>query len=254
MERAERLAGRSILLTRPEGRAAGLAERLRALGARVETRPTIALEPPADPAAVRRALAALDGYAWIVFTSVNGVRFFAEALGGRVPVGALAAIGPATARALEQAGLAPAVVAPDSRAEGLAAALDGRVRAGEGVLLVQPEVARPVVQRALAAAGARVEAVAFYRNTPHPDVAAVARDVVGRGFNAIVLTSPSTLERLLELRDPPPRAMRQALEKTRLVAIGAVTAEAIEQAGLPVAATAADPTDEGITSCILSLF
>ena len=75
-----------------------------------------------------------------------------------------------------------------------------------------------------------------------------------RGDLEIVLTSPSTLERLLELRDPPPRAMRRALEKTRLVAIGAVTAEAIEQAGLPVAATAADPTDEGITSCILSLF
>jgi len=72
------LADRVILLTRPAGDGRALAERLSRLGARVDCRPTIRLEPAGDPTGAREAVKELDSFEWVVFTSVNGVRFFLE--------------------------------------------------------------------------------------------------------------------------------------------------------------------------------
>ena len=85
-------------------------------GARVLIVPTIAIEPPVSWEPLDGALATLDDYQWAVFTSVNGVEMTrrrlaetgrgAEALRGR----RLAAIGPATAKALHAMGLEAEVV------------------------------------------------------------------------------------------------------------------------------------------------
>ena len=74
-----RLTGKRVLVTRPAARARGLVVRLEALGARVDTRPTLSIEPPADAAAARRAAAESARYDWVVLTSVNGARFFHDA-------------------------------------------------------------------------------------------------------------------------------------------------------------------------------
>ena len=74
------LAGRSVWLTRPAERVRALAASLERLGASVTARPTIAFEPPEDPAPARRAVERLREFAWIVFTSANGVRFFRQQL------------------------------------------------------------------------------------------------------------------------------------------------------------------------------
>ena len=71
MSAAGHLAGRVVLVTRPEDRAQSLRSELEALGARVETRPTIALTLPDDLEAPRRALIRLSEYDWVLFTSVN---------------------------------------------------------------------------------------------------------------------------------------------------------------------------------------
>ena len=133
-----------MLLTRPGGSSTALIGRLEALGAQVAARPTIALVPPSDPRPARHAVKRLRDYEWLVFSSPSAVRFFREcAKAARVEPASIevqvAAIGPATARALAGCGLAVNVTAEDSRSEGLAAALRGRVRNGQHVLLVRPE-------------------------------------------------------------------------------------------------------------------
>ena len=70
------LEGRSILVTRPAERAQELVRRLEALGARVEARPTIALEPPRNHEPVRAAIRRLGRYDWLLFTSPSGVEYF----------------------------------------------------------------------------------------------------------------------------------------------------------------------------------
>jgi uroporphyrinogen III methyltransferase/synthase len=236
-----------------------LTGRLRDLGADVETRPTISLEPPSDPAPARRAVSELDSYDWILFTSANGVKFF-QALVAELHTevsridAAIGAIGPATARELERSGHRPAIVAEDARSEGLARALAGEIARGERVLVVRPEVARPILLDALSEIGARVDPVAFYRNVPAPDVHGLAAEVCADRFDVVIVTSPSTLHHLLGAERGSADDLRAALGRTHLVAIGPVTARAIEQAGLTPASVAAQPTDEAISQAVRSLF
>ncbi|MER3449916.1 MAG: HemD protein, partial [Chloroflexota bacterium] len=70
------LAGKAVVVTRGREQAGELARRLEALGATVYMFPTIRFEPPEDTSPLDRAVAELDRFDWVVFTSPNGVRFF----------------------------------------------------------------------------------------------------------------------------------------------------------------------------------
>jgi uroporphyrinogen-III synthase len=122
------------------------------------------------------------------------------------------------------------------------------------VLVVRPEVARPTLTDALRVCGARVETVVFYRNVPASGLEAVAREVCAGRFDVVVFTSPSTLDRLLDAGSAATLQLKAALGRARLVAIGPVTAEAIEQAGLVPAAVAPEPTDEAVVGVLCALF
>jgi uroporphyrinogen III methyltransferase/synthase len=247
------LAGRRILLTRPSDRGAGLARRLERLGAIVERRPTIALVPPSDRQPARVAVEGLDAYQWILFTSPSGVSFFFDLLrevDRAMPAAQLAAIGPATARALEVRGASPNCVADDSRQEGLARLLTDRIRPGQRVLLVRPERAREVLPDALRKAGVRVDAVVFYRNVADPSAARTAERIREGAYDGIVFTSPSTVERLLEAAGGNAPALHRALAGLRRIAIGEVTAAALRRVALEAAAVATEPTDDGVVEAV----
>lgn len=253
------LAGRTILVTRPAERSAGLIDALGALGAHAVARPTIALVPPTDGEPARRALRALGEYDWVVFSSPSGVHFFFELargwLAGPPPLPrGVAAIGPATARALAMQGCSATVVAQESHAEGLAAALAGHVGRGDRVLLVRPEVARDVLPSVLVDAGAGVDVVPFYRNVAAPGVEAVAADVTAGIYDVAVFTSPSTALRLVEAGAIVKLDIKAALRRMAIVAIGDVTARALQQARIPVSAVALEPSEEGITDALKRLF
>jgi len=128
------LAGRRIVVTRAREQAGDLAQALAALGADVVTAPTIRIEPLADLAPLRAAVADLTRYQWIVFTSQNTVRVVCDRLPEwgvspqaltRIPV---AAIGPATAEALAQRGVTATLVPPRFVAE---AVVEEMVRRGD---------------------------------------------------------------------------------------------------------------------------
>lgn len=257
---AERsLEGRVILVTRPASRGEELARLLEERGASVEQRPTIVLLPPADAGPAMDALARLAEFEWLLFTSSNGVRFFFELLGSSghslKPGGArLAAIGPATARELESRGHPAALVARESRAEGLAEALREEARPGQRVLLVRPEETRPALARGLEAIGLRVEAVPFYRNAPATGVEAIAVDVADGRYDAIVFTAPSTLRRLLAAGGGRSAELRERLRGIALVAIGPVTASAIEAESQVAAAVADRPSDRALIEALERAF
>ncbi|WP_167145425.1 uroporphyrinogen-III synthase [Actinomyces sp. ZJ308] len=110
------------------------------------------------------------------------------------------------------------------------------------VLLPASALADPTLADGLRRAGWEVEQVAAYTT-----VTADARDLPegldhtwgAGGVDVVVLTAPSTTRAVLELLGTPP-------PETRLVAIGATTAAAAGDLGLPVAATASSPTPEGV--------
>src|SRR5207249_10852660 len=117
---------RSIVVPRARAQAQRFAELLEAAGARVVQAPTIVIEPPASWEPLDTALAALESFTWVIFTSVNGVAMVDRRLVARgMPWAAIArkrvaAIGPATADALAEHGVRVEAGPAEQRAEGLA--------------------------------------------------------------------------------------------------------------------------------------
>ena len=112
------LSGIRVVVTRARDQAKSLVSLLENNGARVELLPLLEIRPPDDEEALRRAARRLRAE-WIVLTSTNAVDAFAGARATPLPAGvAIAVVGGATAEAARRLGLAPDVVATDSRAAG----------------------------------------------------------------------------------------------------------------------------------------
>jgi uroporphyrinogen III methyltransferase/synthase len=231
------LVGRRIVVTRPRGQVARLAALLEGYGAEVLGMPAIRIEPPDDPRPLDEAIADLSRYAWIVFTSANGVAAFRDRLeaAGRdaraLGAARLAAIGPETAAALERMGLAVEAVPDEYRAEALLDALRPHVGAGTELLLVRAAEAREVLPRELAALGAWVTVVPAYRTVP---VAGGARELTGlleaRRVDAVTFTSSSTVRGFMGLLPGDDR--RRLLRGVVLAAIGPITGATLAEYGL----------------------
>jgi len=175
-EAGRALAGRRLLVLVPEGGSRQLAEGLERNGAQVLVEALTRTEvlAPDELSAVNAWLDGNQVVDWIVLTSALGVRRLAEQaslltvdLTARwSPPTRVAAIGPATARALVELGRTPELVAEDPRSEGLAAQLlnagPGGL-AGQTVLLIRALVGRPELIEALAATGAHVLVAPVYR-------------------------------------------------------------------------------------------
>jgi uroporphyrinogen III methyltransferase/synthase len=247
------LEGKRVVVTRPPDAAAPFAARLRELGAEPVLLPTISIRPPQDSGPLDRALARLDQYDWLIFTSANAVEQVwkrLEALGlhqkaaGWPPI---AAIGPATAGALAEHALAPALLperhVAEALADSLAAAGDWR---GKRVLLPQGNLARPLLADSLRAAGAEVDAPTAYENVR----ADVDRALLAQPIDAITFTSPSTAQNFAAQFDDPAGVAGHAL----VVCIGPITADAVRACGLPVHIVAEPHTAEGLIAALCAAF
>src|SRR5262249_20850384 len=138
---------------------------LRELGADAVEAPAIRVTPPASWKAVDRALKRLrEGrYAWVVFTSANGVRFFWSRLRGdaRTFGGVrVAAVGAATAEAVRARGIEPDLIPPTFTTEAIGKAFS---RGAGRVLLARADKVEPGLEDALRAKGWTPERLTVYR-------------------------------------------------------------------------------------------
>jgi uroporphyrinogen III methyltransferase/synthase len=254
------LFGKRVLVTRAREQAEGTADLLRERGAEPVVVPTIEIHPPADPAPLEQALTGLQtgAYGWAVFTSANGVErtwaaLRARGADARAFAGArLAAIGPATARALERLGLHPDVVAKEFRGEGLAEAMLDALRPGPAaprVLIARAAKARDVLPAALQQAGCIVDVVAAYEThaPPAATVAELTRALEERRIDAVAFTSSSTVDNLCDLLG---EGAARLLGPARIAAIGPVTAGSARAWGLRVDVTAAEYTLPGLVRAL----
>jgi len=256
---ARPLAGRRIAITRPREQAAALAERLAALGAQVVSLPAIRIAPIEDPTALDAAIAQLSAYDWLVFTSVNGVRAFADRLTATSHTWAerglarVAAIGPATASALEREGVAVALTPDEYIAEGI---LDGLgLVAGQRILLARADIARRALAEGLRLRGAEVDEVAAYRTIAE----AVAPELIQRALldakvDAITFTSSSTAQGLLQGLVAMGRDPQATLRGVALAAIGPITAATLRAHGLEPALVAEEYTMPGLAAALATYF
>ncbi len=248
------LFGTRVGIARSDGQFFDLLPLGSELGAELVPMPVIDIRPVDDWSTVDASFERLGDYAWIVFTSVNGVQTFFDRLWekGRdlraLGTARIAAIGPATAEALTRYHLRADLVPEAYRAEELAAALAPQV-ASQRVLWVRASRGRDVLPEKLTAAGASVDQLVVYQNL---DLDAWSGEILGRletgDLDWIALSSPSIARNVARLL---PTAARERLGNgLRLAAISPVTAEAAREAGLPISAVAGEFTWKGVFAAI----
>ena len=273
------LEGRRVLVTRSPERAGALAARLRQAGAEPLLLPLKDFERARDQAALGDAFEALGlgRFEWLVVTSATTVLALQEQAAARqisldawIPAETrVAAVGPATRRALEAAGIGVHLMPPhEHSAAGLVSEWpEGRTH----VLLPQADIAAPALASGLSELGAEVQTVVAYHTVDYPAdpdrrlaAAAACQEpfadaeaedartltpaearaaITDGGIAAVVAASPSAARRIGATLAP--------LGDCRFVAIGKATAAAAEELGLAVTATAGDATPEGLVAAVV---
>jgi uroporphyrinogen III methyltransferase/synthase len=253
------LFGRRVVVTRARAQAGELSADLERLGAEVHEFPTIEISPPEDFGPLDAAIHELDSFGLIVFTSVNGV----EAFFGRLrhhgldlralPRGAkVAAIGPATAERIDQAGLQVDVVPEEYRAEALIEALRRDSLVGERVLIPRAKVAREILPERLRGAGAEVVVPPAYQSVPSSEGKEELFVRLQSGeIDCLTFTASSTVENFVEALGAE-EAVR-ILARIRVACIGPITAGTARKHGLKVDAEAKEYTIPGLIEAVTGL-
>lgn len=236
---AEPLKGRRILVTGSERIMESQRAELAKMEAEVFSLPTIQIESTPVSIPAKTDL--------IVLTSKHAV----PAVDWRNVAALVAVVGEATANAVREVGIEPALVAEGPGGEALAAEIIAADIMGEQIVHVGSDIARPELADALTAAGARVTSLIGYVNRPVTAIDAELRDRIARGeMEAVTFASPSSVAAFVQLIavDLP------ALSGAAMIAIGPTTARAMVDHNLPVHATAEVSTSAGITATLAQYF
>jgi uroporphyrinogen III methyltransferase/synthase len=256
-KRSGSLAGLRVLVTRPRHQAAEFIALLEQAGAVPLVVPTIAIVDPVSWGPTDAAIGQLDGYDWLIFTSVNGVHFFLRRLAEQgisaaaLRRRAIICIGPKTAAALAKFGIDTHVLPDRYQAEGLLATLNGLDVAGRRFLLPRAETAREILPETLRERGATVDVVPVYRAVFPPD-SARRLDALLDGKepppDLLTFTSSSTVSNLVKYCAD--HTSGQRLVQIPTACIGPITARTARDAGLNVRVEADEFTIEGLLQAI----
>jgi uroporphyrinogen III methyltransferase/synthase len=253
------LFGRRIVVTRAREQASDFKTLLAELGACCIEFPTIGIEPPPSWEPLDAGVSHLQTYDWVVFTSVNGVRFFMErlrfaGLDARQLHGLrLAAIGPKTAEALEQRGLRPDLVPEEYRAESILDGLSSEQLKGRRFLLPRAMVARDVLPETLRRKGAHVDVVPAYQTVlPRERSTEVAERLRSGEVDCLTFTSSSTVSNFFSLFEND--SIIPLLKGVCIACIGPITAKTAQQHGLEVDVMPSEYTIAGLARAISAHF
>jgi uroporphyrinogen-III synthase len=280
---AQPLAGKRILVTRARHQAGKLSDELRALGAEPVEVPVLEIRPPESYEPLDTVLRSLDRYNWLIFTSSNSVDAFAARAGvlGIEPTAMnhphVAAIGSATAAALEKIGLTVSLTPKAYVAESLVHDLLQNLQEASGhdfsradkfeersgalapeanltgltILLARAATARDVIPDTLRGAGAHVDVVDAYRNVVPDDAAEKLRIALEEKIHAATFTSSSSVTHLAEAAQKA--GIVFPLPGVPAISIGPITSQTLRQFGWEPAAEASVSDISGLIAAAADL-
>jgi len=257
---SEELKGKRVMLTRAAEHSEEWVRALESRGAEVILLPSIRIAQPETWSLLDRELLRLDEFDWVLFTSRNAVRFVAERLGelssdlavqtARCPH--VAAVGQATAEAIQQKGWKVDCVAPSQTGDSLAEELRESL-AGKRVLLPRSDRADDRMPLALEKIGARVrEVVAYHTLAPKSFDHAVAGRLRRGEIDWIVFASPSAFHNLSDALGA--KELAALSPRVHFLAIGPTTGRALREAGVHVELEAASPSAEGVSKALVEYY
>jgi uroporphyrinogen-III synthase len=250
------LAGRRIVVTRPRDQAGEWRQKLEALGAAVLELPLIHVRKEVNLETLAEVLTGFGSYEWVIFTSVNGVKYFFEEF-RRVHddirafgLARIAVVGEATAAAVRELHLRVELQPKKASGEELARELIARESMDSAkVLVVTGNLNREALVQKLEEDRAIVDCLPVYR-TEETDLSGdpVAGDFRTHGADAILFASPSAAQSFFDQA----AALRLAARARRPLAgsIGATTTATMKQLGLPVDFEAAEPGFDSLVAAL----
>jgi uroporphyrinogen-III synthase len=270
------LSGVRVLVGRARHQAGALSSELRKLGATVLEIPFIEIRKPQSFKPLDSAIKNLAQYDWLILTSANGVEAMwerrdklnlefpavreaheASPFAGLTAASAawglrIAAIGPATKKAIEKRGVKVDVVPEEYVAESVVRSLRRRVK-GKRVLLVRAKVARDVIPRELRQAGANVDVVEAYETVVPESSRTRLRAALKnprRRPHIVMFTSSSTVKNFVELLGP--HGKRTSVNGILTASIGPVTSSTLRALGFSVDIAAKEFTIPGLVAAIVA--
>jgi uroporphyrinogen-III synthase len=251
--------GTRVLVGRARHQAGALSVELKKLGAEVIEIPFIEIRKPRSYRPLDAALKKLAEYDWLILTSVNGV----DALWDRLKKVRLtkkhlqhlrvAAIGPATKKAIEKQGIKVDVVPEEYVAESVVKSLRKEI-AGKRVLLARAKVARDVIPRELRRLGAQVDVIEAYETvvpqSSRTKLKALLKTPKGRP-DVVTFASSSSVKNFLSLLGAGVGRKHSFLDGIRMASIGPVTSATLRELGLPVDIEARKYTIPGLIEAIV---
>jgi uroporphyrinogen-III synthase len=227
------LDGIGVLVTRPEHQSMPLCRLLEAQGATTLRLPALEIKPFGDQRALTARIGALEAYDLIIFTSANAVRFGAALLDQKRDL-SLAAIGAATARALNQAGYRVAFTPAETpNSEGLLAHPRLEHLAGHRILMIKGSEGRLLLQQELVRRGASVVTADVYQRVPalpsESQLQALNQQFAAGQVHVITATSLAVGVALLQMA---PEELRGEFERVPWLVPGERVAAALHDQGV----------------------
>ncbi len=248
------LFGKALVITRPEEQSEAFMHGLLERGAEPFLFPVIETIPPEDWKPLDKAIQKLDSYDGLIFTSVNGVKFFMRRLKEKgkdvreLKGLRLYAIGPKTERAVNALGINVDVVPESYVAESLIDSLGKENIKGKRFLLPRAAVARETLPDQLRSQGAIIDVAPAYRTVrPQTDTDELIRRLKKGSIDAVTFTSSSTVTHFMELIGAE---LKPQIAKIAVACIGPVTAKTAENAGLKVDIMAEEYTVDGLIAAL----
>ena len=253
------LFGRTILVTRAREQASEFVRMLEEHGAQCLVFPTIKVIPPSSWEALDESIRSLETYDWLIFTSVNGVKFFFRRLFDlgkdvRELKGLkICAIGPKTAEEIRSHGIRPDFVPSEYRAEAVVEGLRGEDIKGKNILLPRAAVAREILPEKLREMGARVDVVEAYRTVlPEKKDGHVEEAITTGKVDCITFTSSSTVKNFT--RFFPAKEIEKLQAGILVACIGPITAETARNRGFQVHITPEEYTLDALTESLVRYY
>lgn len=237
MSTANVLLNKTILVVCSAKKVEDLVCGLKAMGANVLPFPILEAQEVEDKGPLDKALASLQEYAWIIFTSSYGVSFFMQRMDElRIARNVRAfpkicAVGTATAGTLQEYGVEATLIPKKFVAEGVLEALEkyhGGLRrlSGQRILLPRAKEARDVLPRSLAAAGAQADVVPCYQTVRAELDEGIIRKVRAQIPDLLVFTSSSAVKNLIGILGEEDGT--KILMNATVAALGPITAGTVE--------------------------
>ncbi|MEW5908937.1 MAG: uroporphyrinogen-III C-methyltransferase [Thermodesulfobacteriota bacterium] len=249
------LFGKRILVTRAREQASDLVRALSELGGQCLEIPTIRIAPPEDKTLLEDAVARLNEYHWIIFTSVNGVSaFFNELFLNGKDARALgsiktAVIGPATQKRLLDYGIKSDILPESYRAESIIAAFSHENINGKKILIPRAKEARMILPAELQKLGGAVHEVAAYRTISSGETPEfLVRHLKEKKIDLITFTSSSTVKNFKDLLSQAD--LDSLIKNVTIASIGPITTETAQRLGFTVQITADTFTIPGLVDAI----